>query len=88
MREINLTPAVLHARARIKSVGYISAIDLASYLMSCTVELGRLSGWSGPSEEFFDTLCYGGIHRVSYTNELVEDYRLKDLFYYNPSDMI
>ena len=80
----NLSPAAEYAREQIREAGHMSAVELTAVLTIRAAELGSLEGWVGPSEQFFDSLCPGGIHRVEYTNGQVEGYRMKDLFYYNP----
>ena len=66
------------ARQLIRKQGFLKSIDLMLRL-----NIARKYPEVNVSN-LFDCLPCEDVHRVEYTNCYVEDFRVKDLFYYNP----
>ena len=71
-------------REYVRDEGFVPAVRLASK----AVELGWVMG-EDVSHEHIDLLMQAvaeakDIHVVEYTNSMVSEYRVKDLYYFNP----
>lgn len=71
------------ARQRVRDMGYINSINLAGWLCAWTYSNGTWEEKWDLTEIMIQVPC-SDIHVVEYTNWEVKDYRIKDLFYYNP----
>jgi hypothetical protein len=81
--------AVELARHWIRANGYMPAIKIATELAKQRAFIPLGSKKSEIEEitdigAFCDAIPCADIHRVEYTNISVAEYRVKDLFYYNP----
>jgi len=70
-----------HMRQEIREEGFLSVMKLAARI----VLRARENGFESMDyERVLSELPCDDIHVVEYTNSQVADYRVKDLYYYNP----
>jgi len=74
---------VEHIRQEIREEGFMSAMKLAARIVLRAREK-ELEGLD--YERVLSALPCEDIHVVEYTNSQVSDYRVKDLYYYNPHE--
>ena len=72
---------VEHLRQLIRDRGYMSGMELTMAAM----EYGKGIGVEIHPDEILGLVPGDGVHVVEYTNAMVEAYRVKDLYYYNPN---
>ena len=68
----------------IRAEGYVSAMNLAMKSVEFTEAVDIKTEWPDVKRLLNDVGSSPGIHVVEYTNITVSDYRLKDLYYFNP----
>lgn len=76
---------VEHARNTVRIHGFMSASQLSVEVISFIHENKDSFVESVECLNVLGGLQCDDIHRVEYTNSVVKDYRVKDLFYFNPS---
>lgn len=75
---------VEHARHTVRIYGFMSASQLSVEVISFIHENKDSFVESVECLNVLDNLKCDDIHSVEYTNSVVKDYRVKDLFYFNP----
>lgn len=77
---MNFEQFVEHMRQEIREEGYMTAIKMAARVVLRAKECD----FNGDYERVFAELPCEDIHVVEYTNLFVAEYRVKDLYYFNP----
>ena len=67
-------------RCEIRDSGYLSALQVILRLSKLSPGISRKN-----VELILKSLECKDIHKIEYTNSFVSSYRLKDLYYYNPT---
>ncbi len=83
MSELSKDDIIEVVREMIRERGFMGALELA-VAITCMKHKENIKV-SLDVVDLLEEICCADIHSVEYTNKEVLDYRVKDLFYFNPT---